>query len=549
MAIKRWNGSGYEDVKLSKYRAPYGSVDLTPKNAYIWDGSSYVKVWPTGPQADAKFWLPFNNPSNFLENVGTAQTTMYPIGDISHAHDHALFGLNGRIRTIPSSDWYNGFTLSMWTRDTPANSGWRTIMHRAIPSGTLTNEAYIVHNTSATTTTTFSGLKFGSTHREFSANYSLPVGVDWFHTVVVWSRTSTTTFTCTFYINGVQRGSFNGTGYPSGSSQFGSEQLWVGGNRTAGEWSGRMDDLIMWDRPLSATEVTDLYNMGRSYLPEITTPAIADLKLDEYYYFTLAANFAATSWTATGLPAGITLSNSGVLSGTPTVESSGTMTITASGGGLSASKNFPWEVSAGVVWVENFLSSMSSGYWDGFGSGSTTGSSQSGGKAGIASHSANINRNIYQAYQKATMSDDQYLKVTLASPISGNLDTGSSGSPMYLRLRGTQVWGADAIELMIRGSGQMIVTTFNGGSGTTRYTGSPGGYGVGDTIRFQVVGNVVSVVNESTGSTLIYISIPSNATPTGPIFRYAGMTQQSNRPIFQVQWNCFAVSRWEFGDA
>lgn len=316
-----------------------GSGGLEAQKSYMW---SVVK---SGPQADAKVWMKFDNQANFLENIGTATTTVNVVGSVPHEWDHVRFG-SGRLRFTPSSNWYSGFTFSYWTRDTAANSGWQTIMHRAVPSGTLTNEAYIVHNTSSTTTTIFSGLKFGSTHRESSSNYALPVGTDWFHTTVVWTRTSTTSFNVAFYINGVQRGSFSRTGYSSSASQFGSEQVWVGGNRTANEWSGRMDDLTMWDRPLSAAEVTELYNQGRSWLPSITTTSLPNFPINEYAYFSFADDFNADSWSATGVPAGMSMSTSGVLSGTPTTASSGTITVTATrtSTGHSATKSFSWAV-------------------------------------------------------------------------------------------------------------------------------------------------------------------------------------------------------------
>lgn len=347
MALKRWIGSGYSDINPVRYRPEGAAFDFVPQSAYVWNGSSYTKVWPIGPQSDAAIWLDFNNQTTLFKNKGTSASTI-PVMDSSGAvtfdKDHALFGANGRIYAEPSSTWEDGWTLSMWTRDTPANSGWKTIMHRAMPTGTLTNEAYIVHNTSATTTTTVSGLKFGSTHREFSANYSLPVGVDWFHTVVVWERTSTTAFQCRFYINGVLRGSFSGTGYPS-NSKFGAEQLYVGGNRTAGEWSGRMDDLIMWRRAITGDEVTELYNMGRSSLPQITTSSLDKMKHTIPFSQQLTADFPVTTWTAVGVPPGLTLNAStGVLSGTPSQMTSGAMTITATGSGVTDTSTFSWSV-------------------------------------------------------------------------------------------------------------------------------------------------------------------------------------------------------------
>lgn len=310
----------------------------------VWVGNN--KLWPSGPQSDAHFWFDFDDSDSFLKNRGVTKESLAVSGVFPvHDNDHVIFEPTTRLSTSQVAPWLNGFTVSMWTRDTPANSGWKTIMHRAVASGTLTNEAYIVYNTSATTITTVSGLKFGSVHKEYSANYALPVTADWFHTVVVWRRTSTTAFTCTFYVNGVQRGSFSATGYAS-NTKFSSEGLYLGGNRTAGEWSGRMDDLLIWDRALTAAEVTELYDMGRSRIPRILTEGPFEFVLNESGSLYMVADFQVTSWSATGLPAGITLSSTGHLSGSATTAGSGSMVVTATGNGLSATKTYAWTVSS-----------------------------------------------------------------------------------------------------------------------------------------------------------------------------------------------------------
>ena len=45
MALKRWNGTGYEDVSLARYRAAEGGPDVEPQHAYVWDGTQFVEVW------------------------------------------------------------------------------------------------------------------------------------------------------------------------------------------------------------------------------------------------------------------------------------------------------------------------------------------------------------------------------------------------------------------------------------------------------------------------------------------------------------------------
>lgn len=329
-----------------------GTGTTQPKE--IWYGNNQIKevwvgdnkIWPTGPQSDAQYWFDFDDDSARLKNKGltrqgVAVTGTFPVFD----HDHAIFEPTTNLNTTPTTNWVDGYSVSMWTKDTPPSSGWKTIIHRAVSSGTLTNEAYVVYDTSATATTIASGLKFGSVHKEYLSNYSVPVSTGWFHTVVTWRRLTTTSYNCTFYINGVQRGSFTASGYAS-NTKFSTEKLYIGGNRSFGEWSGRIDDLIIWDRGLSAAEVTELYNQGRSWIPRITTASPMSFAVGEPGSMLLATDFGATTWTATGLPDGLTLSTAGLLSGTPTTVGSGVMTLTASSDLYSATKAITWDVIA-----------------------------------------------------------------------------------------------------------------------------------------------------------------------------------------------------------
>lgn len=312
----------------------------------VWVGNN--KVWPSGPQSDSDFWLDFDDSAAPLRNQGVIEGSFGFSGTFpTHDHDHVIFEPTTRLNTSQATPWLNGFTVSMWTKDTPASSGWKTIMHRAVASGTLTNEAYIVYNTTGTNTAVVSGLKFGSVHKEFITSSTVSTSSDWFHTTVVWKRLTTTSYSCTIYIDGVARGTFNATGYAS-NTEFGTERLYIGGNRTAGEWSGRMDDLVVWNRALTSTEVTELYLQGRSRIPQILTQGPFDFVLNESGSLYMVADFFVTVWTATGLPAGITLTPGGLLSGSATTEGSGTMVVTATNGGegITATKAFAWTVSA-----------------------------------------------------------------------------------------------------------------------------------------------------------------------------------------------------------
>ena len=308
----------------------------------VWVGSN--KIWPTGPTSDAAFLFNFNDQSAPYRNLGSENKSLTLYGSYAYDHDHVYIANTGRFQTTSSSNWFNGFTVSMWTRDAVANSNWRTLFHRAPASGTLNNETYIVQNSNASATSIHAGLRLNGTVKEFVSNFSPPINGGWFHTAVVWARASATAYTCTFYINGVQRGSFNATGFSSNVSIPADHPLYIGAGRDNDgfEWSGRMDDLIIWDRPLSAAEVTTVYNSGRSWVPRIYNAGPLDFTVNEPGGMFLTADFTPTSWSATGLPNGITLGSNGYLSGTVTATGSGTMIVTATDGTNTATKSISW---------------------------------------------------------------------------------------------------------------------------------------------------------------------------------------------------------------
>lgn len=310
----------------------------------VWVGSN--KIWPTGPKSDAKLHLNFDNADSPYLNIGTEGRVVTAAGGFYHDHDHLYINDTGRLTTTTGSNWNNGFTISVWTKGAVANSGWRTVFHRAPSTGSFTTEAYLVQNTNATATTIHSGLRLNGTVKEFASTYQPPVYSDWFHTVVVWTRTTATAFSCVMYINGTQRGAFSATGYPSNVNIPATHPLYIGSGRDNDgfEWSGSMDDFLVWDRPLTAAEVAQVYSEGRSWKPRIITPSPMNFVANEHGYVSMVADFAVDVWTATGLPAGISLSTDGLLSGTATTAGTGVMVVTAVGSGHTVSKAISWTV-------------------------------------------------------------------------------------------------------------------------------------------------------------------------------------------------------------
>lgn len=215
-------------------------------------------------------------------------------------------------------------------------------MWRTSPSAPYQNETYVVFSTNTVGAEVFVGIKQGSRHLERTSGQRIPLGATWNHVAVSVSRASSTVFNVRIYINGSQVATHNPDGYPANAGFLAAENLL----RMTGDYIGEIDDYAIWDRPISAQEVSDVYNLGRSWLPSITTLSVPNFPINEYAYFSFADDFNADSWSATGVPAGMSMSTFGVLSGTPTTASSGTITVTATrtSTGHSATKSFSWVV-------------------------------------------------------------------------------------------------------------------------------------------------------------------------------------------------------------
>ena len=83
--------------------------------------------------------------------------------------------------------------------------------------------------------------------------------------------------------------------------------------------------------------------------PRITTLSLTEMKEGQYFSQQINTNFEVVSWSAEGLPAGLSLSQSGLLSGTPTYESIGVVTITANGiGPRTAQESYMWSVATSI---------------------------------------------------------------------------------------------------------------------------------------------------------------------------------------------------------
>ena len=122
-----------------------------------------------------------------------------------------------------------------------------------------------------------SGTQFFSTSESTLGtvvSYTLPSDNDWHHLVVTLDR-STSPDTVTAYIDGVSVGSATEVGGMDGATAGGSGGTYIG----RGYWAapgayrqGPMDDVRIYNRALSASEIKQLYLLGGEKVAKTTTP-------------------------------------------------------------------------------------------------------------------------------------------------------------------------------------------------------------------------------------------------------------------------------------
>jgi hypothetical protein len=191
--------------------------------------------------------------STMYDKVGTnngtiSGATINQTGKISKCY--SFDGVNDYVLTsAPRPQDYTDYTMSLWVYvDSTIGSGDRAIVGY---DGThATNGLFALYYNGGTLTMYPKGTAGTFTH-SVSTN-------TWYHVVLIREGSTTRA-----YIDGSSKGSGTGNTAKSGDGYNG---VVYGSNRNYNNdfFKGRIDELGIWNRVLSATEVTKLYNYGKA---------------------------------------------------------------------------------------------------------------------------------------------------------------------------------------------------------------------------------------------------------------------------------------------
>ncbi|MFV0268591.1 MAG: LamG-like jellyroll fold domain-containing protein, partial [Draconibacterium sp.] len=213
---------------------------------------------------------------------------------------------------------YNEFTLSAWIYPTSV-TGTKTIISKNTSGRDFTLN---INSTPKV------GAHFhGATGYRTCASTTTPSTNQWIHAVATWSNNQ-----WKIYYNGVLESTCTHTGY---------DPPWTGGNMYIGslttsseKFSGLIDEVRVYNRALSATDVTALYNYtGGGTIPALSVSNAEINESDGTATFLVNASQPSTS----NITFNYTTANGTAIAGSDYTAKSGTATITAGNTSLLAS--------------------------------------------------------------------------------------------------------------------------------------------------------------------------------------------------------------------
>jgi hypothetical protein len=260
----RWNGSNRTTSYVSATQltaqiaaadiATAGTAQVTVFTPAPGGGTSAVlTLTMTAPASGLVAAYSFNQGSGMVltdvsgrGNNGTITGATWATGRNGGALN---FNGTNNVVTVPDSaslDLTTGLTIEAWVNATVAPSGWRGIVSKE----TTNNVVYFLHASTQSGNRPGTGGLFGTVERVLSGGTRLTANT-WVHLAATYDGA-----TQRLFVNGVQVASRAQTG----SLTVSAGALRIGGNLFAEYFRGRIDDVRIYNRALSAAEIASDMN-------------------------------------------------------------------------------------------------------------------------------------------------------------------------------------------------------------------------------------------------------------------------------------------------
>ena len=292
-------------------------------------------------------------------------------------------------------------------------------------------------------------------------------------------------------------------------------------------WDGSIDEVRIYNRALSVQEISDIYNAANGAPPPlgIVTNPLSNGTVNVLYNQSITASGGTSpyNWSiASGsLPSGLSLSQGGSISGTPTTAGTSTFSLQVQD---NAARTATQSFNVTINPPSPPLTAGLMGYWS-FDDGTGADNSGSGNPGTLINNPGSVSGKIGQAL---SFNGSQYVNVgNVLNPGSGDLSvfawvktTQAGGFNMIVSKRDSSGGSNSGYQLFQNSSGAPSFTFGNGNSNRVRVDSS--GPRIND-------GNwhLVGVVYTRSGNGVLYVDGVAASNGSGSIISQSGMVSNS----------------------
>ena len=297
----------------------YAGDDATAANRPVLELTYFIQETSQSPKA----WLKFDESNGTIaaDSSGNAwdgtlvNTPAWVAGKSNNA-----VSLSGTAHVALPTGAVNAltdFTVSTWVKLNSVTN-WARIFDFGTGSGFY---MFLTPFNAATGKVRFAITNAGNAGEQVIDGASALTTGSWTHVAITLSGT-----TGTLYVNGTAVGT--NTGMTLKPASLGNTtRNFIGRSQFAADpyLNGLVDDFRIYNRALDAAEVSGLVAP-----PAIISPTTADAIIGSAFSYQIIATNSPTGYSASGLPAGLSVNtNTGLISGTPTVDGTASVTTTA----------------------------------------------------------------------------------------------------------------------------------------------------------------------------------------------------------------------------